>query len=504
MSVLPALAAEALERLGDHVCLVFEGERLRLGALLERSARLAGGLAGLGVAPGERVAVQMTNRPEVQVTALAVWHAGGVVTPVMPTLTVPELRHVLADSGAVVLVVSDDLLERARAAADGLPVHLVVAGSGAGSGAATPLTDLEAGPPVPPAAGTGSDLAALLYTGGTTGRSKGVALTADGLVQTTRARAQVVALARAPRLLVPLPLSHVFGLTNLVARLHLAEPAPMVLQRRFDAAGWLRLVAEHEVQSSALVPSMLQLLLREDLEAADLSTLRHVTTGGAPLAVAVREEFEARVPSARVCDGYGCTEVTSTATMNPYDAPRSGTVGRAVPGVELRIVDDLDRPLPAGTDGEVCVRSPGVMAGYWGDPAATAQAVVDGWLHTGDVGHLDADGYLTVVDRKKDLVIRGGFNVYPRDVEDVLLTHPDVAAAAVVGRPDAVLGEEVVAFVALREGAAADRDALLAHAAGALAAHKRPRELHVVDAVPLTSVGKTDRKALRDRARPAP
>ena len=212
-------------------------------------------------------------------------------------------------------------------------------------------------------------------------------------------------------------------------------------------------MAELRPQAGALVPSMLQLLLRQDLEAADLSGLRYVTTGGAPLPVPVREEFEARVPSVRVCDGYGCTEVTSTATMNPYGAPRSGSVGLPLPGVELRVVDELDQPVPAGVDGEVCVRSAGVMAGYWTDgardDAATAAVVRDGWMHTGDVGHLDEDGYLYVVDRIKDLIIRGGFNVYPRDVEDVLLTHPDVAMAAVVGRPDPVLGEEVVAWVSL-------------------------------------------------------
>jgi long-chain acyl-CoA synthetase len=242
---------------------------------------------------------------------------------------------------------------------------------------------------------------------------------------------------------------------------------------------------------------MLQLLLRQDLEAADLSALRYVTTGGAPLPVPVRREFERRVGGVRVCDGYGCTEVTSTATMNPYDAPREGSVGLPLPGVELTVIDEAGAHLPPGQDGEVCVRSPGVMLGYWQDPEATASAVVDGWLHTGDVGHLDDDGYLYVVDRLKDLVIRGGFNVYPRDVEDVLLQHPAVAQAAVVGRPDEVYGEEVVAFVQLR--ADATETELIAFCAERLGAHKHPREVHVIDAVPLTSVGKTDRKALRRR-----
>jgi len=496
MTSLAVLAERALERLGDGVALVHQGREHAAAELAARAARLATGLRGLAVGPGDRVVLTMTNRPEVQVVMEACWRAGAVVTPVMPTLTEAELRHVLTDSGAVVAVASDDVLPRVRAAAAGLPVQLVVVGDADG---ATSLAELETAEPGGLVDRDGRDTAALLYTGGTTGRSKGVALGHDNLWLNTLARQQVTGPVDAARLLVPLPLSHVFGLTNLVARWHLDRREPLVLQRRFDASEWLRLVPERRVQSAALVPSMLQLLLREPLEEHDLTSLRYVTCGGAPLAVAVQEQFQARVPSARVCDGYGCTEACSTATMTPYDAPRPGTVGRAVPGVQLRIVGADGAALPTGDDGEVLLRGPGVMLGYWQDPAATAQVLRDGWLHTGDVGHLDADGYLTVVDRLKDLVIRGGFNVYPRDVEEVLLAHPAVAAAAVVGRPDQTYGEEVVAYVALRPGAQTDEAALLAYAAARLAAHKRPRELHLVDAVPLTSVGKTDRKALRAR-----
>jgi long-chain acyl-CoA synthetase len=330
-----------------------------------------------------------------------------------------------------------------------------------------------------------------------------VVLSHGGLAAVAAARAEVLSESGAVDLLLPLPLSHVYGLLNAVTRSSMAAPGFVALQRRFDAQEWLELAERRRPQASALVPSMLQLLLRTDLEAADLSSLRHVTTGGAPLAVAVREEFERRVPGVRVCDGYGCTEVTSTATMNPWSAPRSGSVGLPVPGVELRVVDELGEPVPTGVDGEVCVRSPGVMTGYWRSPEATAEAVRDGWLHTGDVGHLDEDGYLYVVDRLKDLIIRGGFNVYPRDVEDVLLAHPAVAQAAVVGRPDEVLGEEVVAFVAVSDDAADDEElteTLVAWCRERLGRHKHPREVRIVPAVPLTSVGKTDRKALRRTA----
>ena len=501
-TALAELAEHALARLGDHPALEFEGTWHTSAELAERAARLSAGLAGLGVRPGDRVVVCMTNCPEVLLAYQAIWRAGAVATPVISAVTPAELRHILSDAEAVAAVVSPTSLPLALAAGAG--VRLVLAGDELLPGADLLLAELEQAAPGPVVPRADDDLAALLYTGGTTGRAKGVMLSHAGVARTAQARASVFARSGARDLLLPLPLSHVYGLLNSVTRMHLPEPGFVALQRRFDAAQWVEMAERLRVQAGALVPSMLQLLLAEDLEAADLAALTYVTVGGAPLAVAVREEFERRLGGrVVVCDGYGCTEVTSTATMNPPDAPRSGSVGTALPGVELRIEAEDGTPLPTGVDGEVCVRSPGVMVGYWRSPEATAAAVVDGWMHTGDIGHLDDDGYLYVVDRKKDLVIRGGFNVYPRDVEDALLEHPAVAAAAVVGRPDPVYGEEVVAFLSLRAGASATADELIAFSAERLGRHKHPREVRFVDAVPLTSVGKTDRKAVRALLAPA-
>ena len=466
---LADLADAAVARLPEHTAIVFEGATVTNTDLADRTARLAAGLQQWGVRAGDRVAVVLPNRPELLQLYGAVWRAGAAATPALPALTPAEVRHVLADSGAVLLVTEDPLL------ADlGVPV-LDLAG----------LAELESAEATDPVPRAPDDLAALLYTGGTTGRAKGVMLSQGGLLHITRSRDAVTSTAGARVSVVPLPLSHVYGLVTTVARMHMQEPGLLVLQRRFDAAGWVRLVEEHRAQASSMVPSMISLLLRQPLEEHDLSSLTYVTSGGAPLPLPVWEEFERRLPNVRLCDGYGCTEATSTVTMNPPDARRHGSVGLPVPGVSLRISDE----------GEVLVRSPGVMLGYHGDPDATAETVVDGWLHTGDVGRLDDDGYLWVVDRTKDVILRGGFNVYPRDVEDALLAHPAVARAAVVGRPDPVLGEEVVAFVSLRAPATAEE--LLAFGRATIASHKAPREVHVVDDVPLTSVGKTDRKAAR-------
>ena len=202
-----------------------------------------------------------------------------------------------------------------------------------------------------------------------------------------------------------------------------------------------------------------------------------------------------------ILEGYGLTESTAIATASTVTDNRPGSVGKPAPHVELAILDPLGAPVATGEDGEICIAGPGVMMGYWQDPEQTAATIVDGWLHTGDVGHLDEDGFLYVVDRVKDLIIRGGFNVFPRDVEDVLLGHPAVNAVAVVGRPDAKSGEEVIAVVSLAPGAEATPEELIEFARGRLAKYKYPREVLVVDAVPLTSVGKTDRKAVRSLVR---
>jgi long-chain acyl-CoA synthetase len=299
--------------------------------------------------------------------------------------------------------------------------------------------------------------------------------------------------------LTSLPLSHAYGLLVTIAGMHSPERTVGVLMRWFDPTGFLELIAEHRVQLSSVVPTMLQILLSQPLERYDLSSLRYVTSGGAPLAPEVAEQFTRRVPSVSIRQGYGLTETAALVSSNPVGHERPGSVGLPVPGTEVRILDDADRELGPGEVGEICARSPGVMSGYWHSPVATDEALRGGWLHTGDLGYQDEDGYLFIVDRKKDLIIRGGFNVYPRDVEDALLEHPAIEAAAVVGRPDEVHGEEVVAFVSLRPDGDVSAERLVEWARERIGGYRYPREIHVLDAVPLTNVGKIDRKVLRAR-----
>jgi long-chain acyl-CoA synthetase len=481
---LARLAEESFERHGDYGSLWFEGEVHRSGELFARARRLAAGLTELGVARGDRVVVMASNCPEIGISYNALWRAGAAITPAIFLLPPPELRHILVDSEAVAVITTPEFRSTVEEAAEGVSTLRWIL-------SADDLPDAEERVAVPV---ENSDLAALMYTGGTTGRAKGVMLSHENLWAAGKSTHDFGYMPGINRTLTALPLAHAFGLIVTVVGLHNAEANFGVLMRWFDPFAFLELMHEHRVQLIAVVPSMIQALLSLPLEDYDLSSLRYVASGGAPLSVEVAEALQARLPNVRVREGYGLTETSAIVSSNPPDAIRLGSVGKPVPGVDVRI----EEPDANGV-GEICCRSPFVMQGYWRDPEQTAEAMRGGWFHTGDLGRVDEDGYLYVVDRKKDLIIRGGFNVFPRDVEDALLEHPAVELAAVVGRPDERLGEEVVAFVSLRSEASPDD--LREWSKQRLGAHKYPREVRVIPAVPLTPVGKIDRKALRAQLR---
>jgi len=470
---LAQLAEETHERRGDYDTLCFEGTWFRSAELLDRGARLARGLVELGVRPGDRVVVMMENSPDVGVVYHAIARAGAVVTPVIFLVSSDELRRLIRDAEPALVIASPLVLETVEAAAGDVRV-------------VTDLDEHERGDPLPIVPRADGDLAALVYTGGTTGSAKGVMLTHANLWEAGRRGHEAGHVDGIDRSLSCLPLSHSYGLLVLNVSLHHPGRPQSVLMRWFEAEAWLKLAQEHRTQIAPVVPSMLYLLLRERLEDYDLSDLRYVASGAAPLAAEAIEQFVRRVPGVEIREGYGLTETSALVSTNPPGGIRYGTVGVPVPGTEVRIVE-----------GEVCVRSDLLMTGYWNAPELTAETIRDGWLYTGDMGRLDDDGYLTILDRKKDLILRGGFNVFPRDVEEALLEHPAVATACVLGRPDEVHGEEVVAFVTLSEEIVPDE--LVAFGKQRLGGYKYPREIHVLDALPLTPVGKLDRKALRER-----
>jgi long-chain acyl-CoA synthetase len=491
------LAEESFGRHGDYEALYFEGKWHSSGELADRARRLAQGLAKLGIAPGDRVVVMTSNCPEVGIVYNALWRAGAVITPAIFLLQADDLRHILTSAEATAVVTSPEFLPTVQAAAgDAGSVRWILSTGDDAEGVITlaSLEEPEAGEIVPR---DDSDLAALMFTGGTTGAAKGVKITHENLWQAGKAGHEASYIPGITRTIVPLPLSHSYGLLVSAVGLHAVEPGVAVLQRWFDPANFLELAQEHKVQVAAVVPSMLQMLLALPLEDYDLSTLRHIVSGASPLAEEVVHAFERRVPGVEIREGYGLTETAALVSTNPPGRRRLGSVGRPVPGCEVRTVDDDGNDVPRGEPGEIIVRSPMVMPGYWESADATADAIRQGWFYTGDVGRLDEDGYLYILDRKKDLIIRGGFNIYPRDIEDVLLEHPAVAVAGVVGKPDEVRGEEVAAFVQLNPGHEATPDELIDFAKERLGKHKYPREVRIVDAVPLTPVFKVDRKQLR-------
>jgi long-chain acyl-CoA synthetase len=494
------LAEQAVARQGDYSSILFEGRWHSSVEMLERSCAIASGLVKLGLEPGDRVVVSMQNAPEVPVVYNGIWRAGGVVTPVMFLLPETEIRHIVADAGARMVVTTAEFAGKIARAIVGLDhVERVICVESDVMESTVPLAELEDTPPSSVVERAPSDLAALLYTGGTTGRSKGVMLSHANLTFASRVMAEYEADFRVGRELMTLPLSHSFGLMATLGAMQRNEPKLWVLLRKFDGATAVELIEKHRLDELQAVPSMVQMLLAEPLEDFDLSSFRVLYTGGAPLPPEVFHEFRRRVPSASIFEGYGLTENATLLTGTPLGGERPGSVGTALEGVDIRVVDGDGRALNRGDVGEICTRSAAVMLGYWNAPDQTAAALQDGWLATGDVGYVDDDGYVYILDRKKDLIIRGGFNVYPRDVEDALLGHPAVRMASVIGRPDAAHGEEVVAFVTLEPGATLTAEDLVAWSREQIGGYKYPREMHLLESLPLTDVGKIDRKALRAR-----
>ena len=498
---LARLAEAAFERRGDYPALLFEGRWHRSGELAERARRLAGGLLELGVAPGDRVVVCMANCPEVSIVYEALWRVGAVITPITFLSPAPELRHVISDAEACAVITTADIVETAREAAAGIGSVQSVVCVGAPASDVIPLSMLEQAEPTGIVDRAEGDLAAVLYTGGTTGRAKGVMLSHRNLILSGQAGYRDTHYAGLSRMLLTLPLSHNYGIAVTIGAMFSPERIVTVLLPRFTSTVFLEMIEQHRVQLTGVVPSMIQRLLAEPLERYDLSSLRYVTCGAAPLPRTMAAEFHRRIPSVTIREGYGMTETSALIATTPVEGNKPGSVGLPIPGTTVVILDDEGRELPTGEPGEICCRSPMVTSGYWRSPEATAEAMRDGWLHTGDVGYLDEGGYLFLVDRKKDLIIRGGFNVYPRDVEDALLEHPAVSSAGVIGRPDERSGEEVVAFVSLSEPDALTANELIKWARDRIGGYKYPREVHIVDSLPLTPVGKLDRKALRSLVR---
>ncbi|HEY5663169.1 MAG TPA: AMP-binding protein [Ilumatobacter sp.] len=473
-----------------------------------RTATIAGGLRNeLGLAPGDRVAIVMRNRPEYLEALFAIWHAGLVAVPVNARLHRDEIAYILDHSGSTVAVTDDDHAADVEASVGAVAtLRAVVVAPG------ERWDRLVASAPMPIVARGPDDPAWLFYTSGTTGRPKGATLTNRNLVMMSLSYyADIDPVAAHDSVLHAAPLSHGSGLYGLP---HVARGAVSVIPHSggADGAEIAALLPRWPGMSFFAAPIMVKRLAADPaIAAADLSALKTVIYGGAPMYLADLEDALAVLgPRLAQIYGQGETPMTITALSKADHADRDHprwrdhlqSVGFPRTDVEVRVVDEHDRELPVGEIGEVVVRGDVVMAGYWQQPEATAETLRGGWLHTGDVGSFDADGCLTLRDRSKDLIISGGMNIYPREVEEALLRHAGVRAAAVVGRPDPEWGEAVVAFVVAADGAPVPAtDELDRLCLDHIARFKRPKEYRFVDALPTNNYGKVVKRDLRDQLR---
>ena len=455
------------------------------------SARAGALVRGAGVRAGDRVALIAPNVPHMPISYYGILRAGAVVVPLNPLLTPRELAHHFQDAEVSAVVVWEAMAEAARAAVAGLgqdvPVlELTAAGT---------LEQLLGTDPLPGVEERAEgDTAVLLYTSGTTGRPKGAVLTHDNLRANALMVVDLFRITEEDVFFGGLPFFHVFGQT-VVLNAVVAAGASVTLLPRFAPRTVLEILVRDGVTVFAGVPSMyVALLAAAGDRTVSHPALRAAISGGAALPVEVLRRFE-EVFGTRLYEGYGLSETSPVVCFNQLDGPRKpGSIGSPVPGAELRLLDDEGQDVPVGEVGELAVSGRYVMAGYWRNPEATAEAVQDGWFRTGDLARVDEDGSWYIVDRKKDLILRGGYNVYPREIEEVLYEHPAVAEVAVVGLPDEAQGQEVAAFVVLTEEAAADGERLVPELRSwvreRVASYKRPRAYTVVDALPKGPTGK--------------
>jgi long-chain acyl-CoA synthetase len=448
-------------------------------------ARAAGLLASKGIGPGDRVGLMLPNVPYFPFLFYGALRLGATVVPMNPLLKRREIAFHLEDSGAELLLAWHGFAEAAEPGAQDARAECVIVQPGTFEellGAADPVEDI--------AGREDDDTAVILYTSGTTGTPKGAELTHGNLRAATQISRDLVDAGPETVTFGALPLFHVFGLTCGLNSSVMAGGC-LTLLPRFEAGKALEIIQRDSVTTFLGVPTMYGALLNhDDRESFDVSSLDLCVSGGAAMPVEVLKGFEEAF-GAKVLEGYGLSETCAIGSFNRPDRERRpGSIGFPVPGVEMRLVDDDGNEVGHGEVGEIVMRGPVVMRGYWQRPDETKGTLDDGWLHTGDMAKVDDDGYFHIVDRKKELIIRGGFNVYPREIEEVLYEHPAVREAAVLGVPDESMGEEIGAAVALKEGEDAAADDIRAFVKERVAAYKYPRRVWFVDDLPKGPTGK--------------
>jgi long-chain acyl-CoA synthetase len=484
---LATILTDTAARRGDHVAFKLDDVELTYAMLDEGSARLAAVIKAKGVAPGDRVGLMLPNVPYFPVVYYAILRAGAAVVPMNVLLKEREVGFYLEDPGAKLVFAWTGFAEAAQAGAADAGAECVIVAPGEFEqllASAEPDRDVvERGV---------EDTAVILYTSGTTGKPKGAELTHANLLRNCRTvSSDLAGLSADDVLLGALPLFHSFGQTCTM-NASVAVGSTVTMIPRFDPDKALEIIARDRVTIFQGVPTMYNAMLHADgADAADASTLRLCMSGGAAMPAELMRAFEEKFDCI-ILEGYGLSETSPVASFNHPDRERKpGSIGTPIEGVEMKVVDDDGNDVAQGEVGEIVIRGHNIMKGYWNRAEATAEAITDeGWFHSGDMAKVDEDGYFFIVDRKKDLIIRGGYNVYPREVEEILYEHPAVQEAAVIGVPDEALGEEVGAAVVLCQGADADADELKAYVKEQMAAYKYPRKVWFMDELPKGPTGK--------------
>ena len=492
MTDLSTVLLATAEKFPDRPAVKLDDVVLTYAELVEQAKKVAAGLVAAGVEPGDRVGLVLPNVVAYPVSFYGAQFAGGVVVPMNPLLKAREVEYFLEDSGAKAVIAFEPMSEATEKAAGVTGATFFKAGVLAPD-------DLVADAPIEQVVErSGDDDAVILYTSGTTGRPKGAQLTHDNLCTNAQTSAQeIVTITEEDVIMGCLPLFHVFGLTCGM-NAGFSVGAVLTLIPRFDPAKALEVIGRDQVTVFEGVPTMYGAMLNHpDRENADVSSLKTCASGGSALPVELLKAFEKAFGCA-ILEGYGLSETSPVASFNMRSVGRKpGTIGTAIPGVEMRLIDDEWGTVAEGAVGEIAIKGENIMKGYWNKPEATEESIQDGWFRSGDLATVDEEGFYTIVDRKKDLIIRGGMNVYPREIEEVLYEHPDVLEAAVVGIPDEEFGEQVGAAVSLKEGADVSTDDIIAFVKERVAGYKYPRQVWIVGELPKGPTGKILRREVK-------
>jgi len=497
---LAELAKSEIENFGEHVAIIFHDQQWTNLEMRGAAKRLANTLRSLGVAKGDRVIIQMPNCPEVLQSFQAVYMLGAVVVPINFMVGEAETAFIYQDTGARIVISSNDFLAKIQTCRKQAPnierILLVDAEVPEGTLSYHQLLNAQSAElRMEPT--RDDDLAALIYTAGTTGQPKGVMHTHFSLYANARMQRDTLRLPPGLTGISVLPLCHSYGIASMNFGMLVGGGRAVVLNS-FDIDTLFAAIEKNRAHIIGAVPTMyVFMLLYPDPTKYDLSSMKYWVSGSAPLTRETWERFRDTY-GYEIIEGWGLTEAGANNSVNPLEGKKKiGSIGLPMQGTRMKVVDTQDRELPENTAGEILISGPMLMKGYWGKPEETAKELKNGWLYTGDIGYKDQEGYFFITERKKDLIIKGGENIAPREVEEVIYSHPKVSEAAVIGVPDNVYGEAIKAFVVLLPGQEATAEEIIAHCRGRLKTFKSPKEVVFLDSLPKTLVGKILRKELR-------